>query len=46
MGYKYDAFIICHSVNGATTPAELVDDKKMATMDSTVVADPVVVAQL
>ena len=46
MGCKYGAFIISHSVNGATTTAEAFDDKKMVTMASTVIADPVVVAQL
>ena len=46
MGYKYGAFIIWHSINGTTTTAAAVDDKKMAKMASTVVDDPVVVAQL
>ena len=46
VGYKSGAFIIWHSVNGATTTAAAVDDTRIVTTSSTVVADPVLVAQL
>ena len=46
MGYNYGDFIIWHYFNGATTTAAAVDNKKMLTMASTVVADPVVFAKL
>ena len=46
MEYNYGAFIIWQSVNGSMNTAAAVDDKKMVTMASTVVADTVVVSQL